>query len=93
MGYMPEKPVSSIKIGNQKSLVVIIPHYIHNKKNGIAPYSPWFYWIIGLYAFPKNQRAESYTIHKKRNGICVVKTCKLNGFKSFLKAIFYVGVK
>ena len=27
-------------------------------------------------------------IHKKENGICVVKACKINGFKSFLNQTF-----
>lgn len=66
----------------------IIPHYIHKKKNGIAPHSPWFYWIVGLYAFPKNQRTDIYYTHKKKNGICVVKACKINRFKSFLNQTF-----
>ena len=34
---MLEMPVNSIKIGNQKSLVMIIPHYYIIRKTGQSP--------------------------------------------------------
>ena len=33
---------------------------LHKKKNVTKPRNPWFYWIVGLYAFHKNQRTDIY---------------------------------
>ena len=84
---MLEMPVNSIKIGNQKSLVMIIPHYYIIRKTGQNRETLDFTGVLADSFFLKIN-AQKYTIHNKKNEICVVKACKINGFKSFLKAIF-----